>query len=554
MSLRALVAAELSLSAFLAVACTSCGGSPEHSAGTGTGEGGTGSSLGGGATGVDGGVGTTGDDADRDAEGSGDASGNPGSGSPTDAAPPLSDGSIVDGAHGCQALVVQAGTKVEGTSADTFTWYDNQCLARTASLLRNDAADAFNEHGGYLRSLSYQAAGATRTIRGTGANGWQGFGYIVTHYENGSDEVDTQSVGGTYSTLLAGRHHAIHEFKWDIKPGGTVHVTAHWMFLTGRANPLFAITFDSSSTTAGTVVADTRSPYGDLAWDNGTSGDVSGDAWGDSHKFTTTGAGPVTQTSPWDYTPLNTIPYDYEWSTPTDSEMGLVATLSWASRIAGGDYFGGGLESLWGTKGTNLLTDIPNSEWPFQLNQYELPSETKSHRVAWGATFGAVGSASYTAFGQKLSGYPYQSYSVFVVLGTHGTSAVGAQVADLEATQGVSLSATRGTVATDGVGGPGRTDKVTFPQAGFDPIYAAWTLDAASNAATVAFNAGAATVANPLFEIRGYTASAAPATVSYAGRPLVADVDYFATVDTAGQRLWLTLNQTVTGSGTLAIN
>ena len=205
-------------------------------------------------------------------------------------------------------------------------------------------------------------------------------------------------------------------------------------------------------------------------------------------------------------------------------------------------------------KGTNLLTDIPNSEWPFQLNQYELPSETKSHRVAWGATFGAVGSASYTAFGQKLSGYPYQSYSVFVVLGTHGTSAVGAQVADLEATQGVSLSATRGTVATDGVGGPGRTDKVTFPQAGFDPIYAAWTLDAASNAATVAFNAGAATVANPLFEIRGYTASAAPATVSYAGRPLVADVDYFATVDTAGQRLWLTLNQTVTGSGTLAIN
>jgi hypothetical protein len=552
MSLRVLASAELALSAALAVACASCGGSPDHSAG----DGGAGSgSAGGRANGADAGAGTgTGDEPDGDVGANADASGSTGSGAPSDAAVSSSDGSVVSGAHGCQALVVQAGAKVEGTSADTFTWYDDQCLARTASLLRNDAADAFNEHGGYLRSLSYQAAGTTRTIRGTGSNGWQGFGYIVTHYENGSDEVDTQSVGGTYSTLLAGRHHAIHEFKWDIEPGGTVHVTAHWMFLTGRDNPLFAITLDSSATTAGTVVADSRCPYGDLAWDNGTNGDVSGDAWGDSHKFTTTGAGPVTPTSPWDYTPLNTIPYAYEWSTPTDSEMGLVATLSWASRIAGGDYFGGGLESLWGTKGTKLLTDIPDSEWPFQLNQYELPSETKSHRVAWGATFGAVGSASYTAFGQKLSGYPYQSYSVFVVLGTHGTSAVGAQVADLEATQGVSLSATRGTVATDGVGGPGRTDKVQFPQAGFDPVYAAWTLDAASNAATVTFDAGSGTITNPLFEIRGYTAAAAPMTVSYAGRPLVADVDYFATVDATGQRLWLTLNQALTGSGTLAIN
>ena len=72
-----------------------------------------------------------------------------------------------------------------------------------------------------------------------------------------------------------------------------------------------------------------------------------------------------------------------------------------------------------GNEGDQAATDIPDSEWPFQLNQYELPSETKSHRVAWGATFGAVGSSSYTAFGQKLSGYPYQSYSVYVVLGTH---------------------------------------------------------------------------------------------------------------------------------------
>ena len=410
------------------------------------------------------------------------------------------DGSVAAGATGCKPLVVTAGATVEGSKADTFAWSDGACLPRTASLLRNDAKDAYGQYGGYMRAISYQVAGATRDIRGTGANGWQGFGYIVDHYGGGSTSGRTLGTAGMYRTVLAGRHHAIHEFKWDVSPGGTVHVTVHWMFATGRSHPLYAITLDSFATTAGTVHADSRSPYGDMAWDNGTTGDVSGDGWGDTHKFTTVGDGPVTPTSAWDYTKANMIPYAYEWSKPTDSEMGLVATLSWASRIQGGDYFGGNLmNAKWGKAGTKLLTDIPDSEWPFQLNQYELPSETKSHRIAWGLTFGAVGESSYTAFGKTLSGYPYQSYTVYIVLGTHTTSALAAQVSAVEAEQGVTLTATRGAVATSGIGGPGRTDKVTFPEAGFDPVYAAWTLDAASNAVTVSIATGSAQLTNPVF-------------------------------------------------------
>ena len=70
-------------------------------------------------------------------------------------------------------------------------------------------------------------------------------------------------------------------------------------------------------------------------------------------------------------------------------------------------------------------------------------------------TFGAVGESSYTAFGKTLSGYPYQSYTVYIVLGTHTTSALAAQVSAVEADQGVTLTATRGAVATSGIGGPG---------------------------------------------------------------------------------------------------
>ncbi len=50
--------------------------------------------------------------------------------------------------------------------------------------------------------------------------------------------------------------------------------------------------------------------------------------------------------------------------------------------------------------------------------------------MAWGANYGAVGGADasgeYNAFGDdhKLKGHPYQSYSVFMVLGEHTRSPV----------------------------------------------------------------------------------------------------------------------------------
>jgi hypothetical protein len=172
------------------------------------------------------------------------------------------------------------------------------------------------------------------------------------------------------------------------------------------------------------------------------------------------------------------------------------------------------------------------------------------HRVAWGTTYGAVGQQSYTSFGKQYVGYPFESYSVYVVLGKHTTSAVDAQVGEVEALQSVTLGATRGTVAVDGPAGVGRTDKVTYAPKGYDPIYGAWTVDAASNAATVQFGGG--TLDKPIVVLRGYTAAAPPSKVTLGGKALTADNDYFATVDAAGQRLWITLNQTFNG-GELSI-
>lgn len=469
-----------------------------------------------------------------------------------DAGNPITDdsGSMNNGtppnptATGCMTMNHDTA-KVENSNADTFKWFDAACKARAASLLKNNSADAFGEQGGYLRAYSYEAGGKTRACKGTGANGWQGFGYIVNHYASSAST--TQHVAGQTNTRLDGKHHVVHEFKWRVNPGAPVDVTAEWRVSTGRDHPLFAITFDSTPAGKDVANADTRAPYGDMAFE-GTAGSIDGIGWGDKYKFTTK-ASPVTANSAWDYTQPNTIPYDLSWVSKADAEMGLVATSAFDVNPSGGDYGGGILSQRWGKSGSSLLNDLNDWTWPYQLNQYELPFGTTSHRIAWGANYGAVGKSSFTSFGRKLVGYPYTSYSLYVVFGTHAQSAVAAQVAEMETILKSSIAATVGTIDTKAVGGPGRTDEVTLSKAGFDSARGAWSAHAASNNAKLQFTASG-TLVNPLIVIRDWTA--ASPKLSWNNASLTADTHYFATVDGARKELWITLNFAVT-KGELAI-
>src|SRR5260370_42457381 len=108
--------------------------------------------------------------------------------------------------------------------------------------------------------------------------------------------------------------------------------------------------------------------------------------------------------------------------------------------------------------------------------------------MAWGNTFGADGQRSYNAFGRTLVGYPYQSYSVCLVLGKRSAQPTEAQVGEVEVAAGATLSAAVGTVVTSGPGGAGRTDVVAYEPAGYDPVYGVWVVAAASGAATFQLN------------------------------------------------------------------
>jgi len=465
--------------------------------------------------------------------------------------PPTGGTGFIPGPTGCLPMTLEANLDLTGYKVDRYGWSDSACTQRSAALVRNDATDPGGSSGGYLRELKWRAAGVERTARGTGANGWNGWGYVVNHYASTADHSKARI--GTFRSVLSGAHHAIHEFKLRVSPGGPVDVTIHWMFATGRSHPIYAITFDATPAGPDVVKADSRAPYGDLAFE-GTEGEIAGIGWGDKYRFTTTGTGPVTAASTWDYTAPNTVPYVRMWSQLVDAEMGAVQTQSFEQHVAGGDYGTGLLmESCW--KATNATagadchtggdTMPPDWLWPFQLNQYELPFTKNSHRLAWGSTYGAVGQTAVSAFGKTLSGYPRESYAVYSVLGPRTADATLVQATSVEHLLAAALTATEGTVIAQGLAGAGRNDTVLFSPPGYNQVYATWDVATASSRATVRLAPNAGAIEAPIFRFQGFT-SAQPSQVTLNGALLTPGSGYFATFDAAEQTLWLTLNGTVT--------
>jgi hypothetical protein len=435
------------------------------------------------------------------------------------------------GPSGCTAMTLESKVSVGGYVSDRYRWSDGSCRPRAAALVRNDAADPGGSHGGYLRELSYELNGSPMVARGTGVNGWMGWGYVVNHYASSADVSKDHT--GTFRTVFAGAHHAIHEFKVRMSPGGPLDATVHWFFATGRSSPVYFITYDATAAGPNTLVADSRAPYGDLAFE-GAIGSIGGVAWGDKYRFTTTSV-PVTPATGWDYTQPNIVPYVRLWSQNVDAEMGAVQTQSWEQQPAGGDYVNGLLgAACWGrtsaTQGSGCSASgwtMPQDYlWPFQLNQYELPATDTSHRLAWGMTYGAIGKTSYQAFGKTLSGYPTVAYSVLMTVGPKSAEATMAQVTEIE--HALSAQVTGAT---------------------WDPSYAVWHASMTGNRATVTMNPLGGALSTPIFRFTGFTGMA-PAHVTLDGQETSA---YFASVDPATQTLWLTLNGTLTGPVSLQV-
>jgi hypothetical protein len=226
---------------------------------------------------------------------------------------------------GTAAMTIERDVDVDGFASDRYRWIDARGAERTAALVRNDEDDPTGHKGGYLRAATYVEDDVVRTCAGA-TTVHPGWGYTTNHFgENGLQATLSHRFAGTFRRVLAGRHHAIHEYEWDLPiDGHVVKTTVRWLFATGRDHPLWSVTFDASAVAPGAITADTRAPYGDLQFDYGTGADVDGIAWGDAYVFRTTGDGPVTAQSAWRYDEPNAVPFVRMWSNAADAEMGAV--------------------------------------------------------------------------------------------------------------------------------------------------------------------------------------------------------------------------------------
>ncbi len=486
------------------------GGGGSTGGGGGSTGGGGGSSGGGtgGGTGAGGGGGSTGGGGGATGGGSGDTAG------------------FTVGPSGCAAEQLESAVSVGGYISDRYSWSDSTCARRSAALVRNNVSDPGGSNGGFMRELVYSVNGVQRTARGTGGNGYNGWGHVVMHYGTGADT--TKAKRGTYRTVLSGQNHSIHEFKYAMNPGGPVTATVQWFFATGRSEPIYSITYDVTAK-VDAINADTRSPYGDITFE-GQMGQIAGIGWGDDYKFTTTGSGPVSPNSTWDYTQPNSVPYVRMWSSTVDAEMGSVQTVPMAARVGGGEY--GEIDACQGHTNSNQLfachadgARMPDIWlWPFQLNQYEYDVTASSHRLAWGSSYGAIGKSSVTAFGRTFSGWPQVKYGVYMVVGPRTTSSVFSRVTQVER------------IAATVVNG-----------ATWNPMYATWDRAYAPGGTTFNVDPRGGAITTPIFRFTSFTGSSV-SEVRVGGVTQTAGVGYFATIDPATQTLWITLNGTVSGN------
>lgn len=497
------------------------------------------------------------------------------------------------------ALSISNVTSGNGKPALQIQWLDSAGQPRSAVLVKQSGSGP-----GYLYQLNYQVNGTTRVCAGTGITGYPGDGFVQNHTAGMGDynSLD-QAVPGSTTNLLAGASHALIGFNMPTYAiaGQTVPTSICWFFADGRSHPVFAISQDARATT-GNLGADTRSPYGSLNFD-GTSGgsDVGGASYGDTLKFVTLAAPPelVTGLSGWSDTLPNTIPYAMEWvsTNEVDAEMGHVATLPITLEDQGADR---DLNSTLDPRGQQKLngpmipygaSDTGPDAWAFQLVDYILHPDWSGDtqgagaaiqvsysKLSWGGNFGRVGgyNAGNTALdptqywqhstsgasinsGTRVSGM-LMAYSVFVVLGTHSGSytngVVGQEVTQMENAARATLVASTGTVKTSGPAGVGNAanTNLTYTPAGYNPIYASWELAAAANSANAILTpAIGKPLEHPIFIIDNYTSNQLPASISVGSGLTTAGVDYFASVDTNSQRLWITVNRVVSSALNLVV-
>lgn len=424
---------------------------------------------------------------------------------------------FVSGPVGCAEMTVDRAVDPNDPydiSLVHYGWSDASCARRTAELASNEVPRVTASYVCCMRWLKWQGQQSHQS---------PGYGSVSIAFDGGM--TSTEHLAGATRVVLAGAHHAIHEYRWRLDAGGPVDVTVHWFFATGRTFPVYAVTLDTTLAGPDLVHADVTAPTG-LFFDLSGNYNTGGFSWGDRYRFATTETLRPSNEVAWSWAEPNVVPFESVWGKTDEYEAGLVQTQTFEQHPAGADR---GQGACWGRMSTSAdvacvdgtLGSLPAARlWPFESG--------------WSTS---VGQTSYQAFGKTLSGYPYQSYSVYAVSGLRGSTAV--QTAEVAGTAGhSSLTAQVGWVATHGPAGVGRTDQMTYSPPGYNPVYGIFEAQADHGVVELALSPGSP-LTSPTFHVTGFGHAATKVSRDGVALP---DSAYFATYDATTGDLWLTLN------------
>jgi MYXO-CTERM domain-containing protein len=448
-------------------------------------------------------------------------------------------------AQAAAGLAIQKNVAVGTKRCDIVTWTDANGKQRSVSLVRADG-DHAGYVGGYIERYTYYIDNTLKTAVADATQEFvSGLGCAVNHHSSASSSKSNSS-NATTGFVLEGANHCLWRFHSTYSgDGSTVGLTIDWVISQGRNDVLWAVSYDCTGQAA--FNWDARGPYFQFDWDGDGhfyDGSISGIRWGDHYRFHTTTY--AANNSAWDYTQLNVVPYMslYKNATLGNVEAGVVQTQPWNIQDAGGYWWA---QSHWGTTGTGMME---NWNCPYQLNAYEGAAGYEGEKMAWGTNFGYVGNPAYDRLDYvKQVGSPHQGYSTYIILNKYSDGLTDAMIGSMEAVQNVTLTATTGSVVTSGPRHANLAGNANYQPAGWNHVYGVWSLNAdASNAAAFNVSVASGTLLRPVFVINNYTAAQPPATFTLGGATLTSGTDYTASVDTAGQKLWLTLNRNLTGT------
>lgn len=449
-------------------------------------------------------------------------------------------------AQAAPGLTIQKNVTVGTKKCDVVTWTDGNGKPRSVSFVRADG-DHAGYSGGYIQQYTYYIDNALKTgVAWDAAQEFvSGLGCAVNHHSSASSS-KSNSTNATTGFVFEGANHCLWRFHSTYSgDGSTVGLTIDWFISNGRNDVLWAVSYDATGQPA--FNWDARGPYFQFDWDGDGhfyDGAVSGIKWGDHYRFYTTTY--AANNSSWNYSQVNVVPYMslYKTGAQGNVEAGVVQTQPWSTQDAGGYWWA---QSHWGQTGTGMME---NWNCPYQLNAYEGANGYEGEKLAWGTNFGYVGNPQYDRLDYvKQVGSPHQGYSTYIILNKYSEGLTDAMIGSMETVQNVTLTATKGTVVASGPDHANLAGNASYAPAGWNHVYGAWSINAdASNAAT--FNVGmtGGTLVRPMFQINNYTAAQPPATLTLGGTALVAGTDYTASVDAAGQRLWITINRNLTGT------